>query len=167
MILSPLYFVGYCHRQCMLAVLPAWNALPKVLKQKPTLNSFKNQLKKNLPKRHPYNILCSGRYGRWLTRLRLGLSPLNHHRYTYNLINQPYCPHCPNIKETSLHFFFECPQYTNSRATLLSLLSDTGLCIHDKSKLLKTLLFGDFDKALYCDVLKILFQYMKDTNRFC
>ena len=53
-----------------------WNNLPLSTRQTQSLNIFKNKI---IPKTtiSNYNRLCSGYYGRLLTRLRLGLSGLN------------------------------------------------------------------------------------------
>ena len=149
------------------STIRSWNALPATVRNLPSHASFKRMLNKDKIRRNPYHLLCSGKCGTWLTRLRLGLSPLNHHRFTYNLIKDPHCPHCPRTLETTFHFFFECPSYSDARATLLSVLSNTGLDTNDHSKLNNNILFGNYDQALYCDVLKTIYQYMRSTNRFC
>ena len=66
-----------------------------------TLNKFK------------YNVLCI-----WLTRLRLGLSPLKQHQFQNNFIVDPNCKHCINTPETTEHFFFKCLKYTEARLSI-------------------------------------------------
>ena len=67
--------------------------------------------------------MCTGKKGNWLTRLRLGLSPLNEHRFKYHLVSDPFCAFCNNIRETTEHFFFDCPKYATPRLAFLSTLT--------------------------------------------
>ena len=97
-----------------------WNNLSTPNKNKPSVTSFKHFLSQSKIHKSLYNTLCTGKPGVWLTRLRLGLSALNQHRYKYNFINNPYCPHCLHTPETTSHFFFSCPKYNTARTTLLS-----------------------------------------------
>ena len=51
-------------------------------------------------------------YSRTLLRFRLGVSPINSHRYKYNPdINSKSCPFCKNKIENEFHILFECPPY--------------------------------------------------------
>ena len=65
-----------------------------------------------------------------LTRLRLGLSHLNEHRFNHNFQNciNPLCTCNLEVKSTA-HFFLHCHHYHNIRAKLLNSLKviDTNL----------------------------------------
>ena len=65
-----------------------------------------------------------------LTRLRLGLSHLNEHRFNHNFQNciNPLCT-CSLEVESTAHFFLHCHHYHNIRAKLLNSLDviDTNL----------------------------------------
>ena len=54
------------------------------------------------------------------TRLRLGLSGLNKHLFSYNLCLRKFCDHCYGNKiEDTAHYLLKCSRYTTTRFTLL------------------------------------------------
>ena len=55
-----------------------------------------------------------GIIGKFLAQLRLGLSPLNSHRFNFNLTENPICPSCNEKEETTLHYFLECDKYAGT-----------------------------------------------------
>ena len=65
-------------------------------------------------------LFSFGFYGRVLTQIRLGLSPLNLHLFTYNIIESPMCPNCLVDVESTQHYFLDCVCYNDVRAVLLS-----------------------------------------------
>ena len=89
-----------------------------------------------------YNLSCSWKKGIWITRLRLGLSPLNYHRYTYHLINEPFCEFCPQTNESTEHFLFKCPKYATPRNAFFKALSDIGVNTMNEQEMIDSLLFG-------------------------
>ena len=52
------------------------------------------------------------------SRLRLGLSALNHQRFKYNLTPDPICNQCGSTNEDVAHFFFDCITYAPHRQLL-------------------------------------------------
>ena len=98
--------------------------------------------------------------------MRLGLSPLNYQRYKYNLVSEPYCPHCPNILETVEHFILDCTHYATPRINYLQKLTDIGINIIDKKQIINEILYGpSFENSpeVILDPTKI---YLSVTNRF-
>ena len=98
-----------------------WNNLPQSTKQM-DLIEFKNKLKVDLkpPKIKHYskgmkqsNIL--------LTRLRVGRSDLNLHKFSIGFTDTPECM-CHAKEESTLHYFLECFIYTAERRTMFSLV---------------------------------------------
>ena len=79
-----------------------------------------------------------------LTRLRLGLSHLNEHRFNHNFQNciNPLCT-CSLEVESTAHFFLHCHHYHNIRAKLLNSLEviDTNLLKLSEEQLIKVLLY--------------------------
>ena len=61
-----------------------------------------------------------GYFGKILTQIRLGLSPLRGQLFKYNISDNPYCPSCWVCIETPKHFFLDCPLYTVERVSMLS-----------------------------------------------
>ena len=114
-----------------------------------------------------YNKLCSGYYGRLLTRLRLELSGLNAHRFKYNLTNTPICHLCHLAPEDNLHYFYNCPVHILPRQHFMNLLqSELDLDITNKQNTLKTILYGNINHNLHSSLLLFIYQYIKFTGRF-
>ena len=142
-----------------------WNALPDQTRNSNSLLSFKQKISPTI-KSKLFNSLCYGKMGTQLTRLRLGLSALNAHRYTYNFIENPNCLHC-NIPETVHHFFFVCPTYQMARQTLLNRLSNELLIVtNDESILLEIILKGIINPVHYNLLLNITCEFLSATKRF-
>jgi ribonuclease P/MRP protein subunit RPP40 len=143
-----------------------WNKLPTTTKNLPTLSSFKRILTKN--NRQPlYHSLCSGRKGIWLTRLRLGLSALNAHRFKYNCIHSPTCNKCHSDVESTKHFFFNCPTYSIARLQLLGRLRDElHIDTDNKTDLLNKFLHGTRNIITSLKLKQLVIEYMVETGRF-
>ena len=72
------------------------------------------------------NILyrsVNGRSNVHLSRLRMGLSGLNVHRFSYNFIDSPNCTFCNFHREDIVHYFFNCPKHAAHRGNLLNQLA--------------------------------------------
>ena len=83
-----------------------WNSLATHIQNSISFNTFKSLIKPKITTNTRYNRSCNGKQGRWLSRLRMGLSALNHHRYNYNFISSPTCQLCRSHPETTFHYFF-------------------------------------------------------------
>ena len=97
------------------------NKLDMQIRRSESFLSFKNSLLKiGRPTAKPtYNI--HNPIGlKFLTRLRLGLSHLNEHKFKHNFQDcvNPLCS-CSLEIESLSHFFLHCHHFTNIRATLL------------------------------------------------
>ena len=73
-----------------------------------------------------YNKVLKGHNGKLVTQFRLGLSPLRNELFTYNIIDNPFCPSCGDKIENLNHYLFECDAYSVPRVTLFADL--TALC---------------------------------------
>ena len=108
-----------------------------------------------------------------LTRLRLGLSHLNEHRFNYNFQNciNPLCT-CSQEVESTAHFFLHCHHYHNIRAKLLNSLEviDTNLLKFSTEQLTKVLLNGfcqlDQNKQQYFEFFIWLYSRIKVFWKF-
>ena len=60
---------------------------------------------------------------KYATRIRLGLSHLREHKLKHSFQDtlNPIC-NCANNVESAIHFFLNCPLYSNKRPTLLNSL---------------------------------------------
>ena len=98
--------------------------------------------------------------------MRLGLSPLNSHRFTYHLVSDPFCPHCDFVPETIEHFMLFCPQYATAWTVLFNALSDIGVNVTAYSEIISETLHGINFKNNPDIILKPLKIFLKSTHRF-
>ena len=96
-----------------------------------------------------YNLFC--------------VSALCQHRFSYNLIDSPNCPHCGEIETTS-HYLFYCPEYVQARTTMLESLQTLNIDVTNKITLLDTILHGT--KNHNQNLLEIIYRYLRDSHRF-
>ena len=98
-----------------------WNNLTQSTKQKDLID-FKSQLKIDLKptkiKHFSKGPLLSNTL---LTRLRVGRSDLNLHKFSIGFSDKPECI-CHAKEESSLHYMLDCFLYTAERRTLFSLV---------------------------------------------
>ena len=108
------------------STIKLWNALPSGVAETSSIMMFKIAIRTHLmlatseTKIGSYKLLSTGRLGITLTQLRLGLSPLNHHLFTYNIADNPFCSSCGSVFEfeTTVHYFCTCRNYDVERALL-------------------------------------------------
>jgi hypothetical protein len=146
----------------------SWNALPVQLRNTPILNTFKNKInnKSKLTKNN-YYTKYSKKTGIWLSRLRMGLSALNSHRFTHNFIASPQCDHCHSGNETTKHYFFLCHAYAAQCLTLLNNLDIyIGIDIYNKEEMQKTILHGNVPTNKIEHHINITTEYLNSTKRF-
>ena len=84
---------------------------------------------------------------KYLTRLRLGLSHLNEHKFRHNFQDclNPLCSCSLEVKTTN-HYFLHCHYYNDIRKTLLDTVKEiTNICLSDFSDetLVNLLLYGN------------------------
>ena len=137
-----------------------WNNLPSDVTQSESIAAFKHNLnRENLVV--PKHFYTGKRHAQILhTRLRTKCSALNYDLFLKNITDSPLC-RCGGIENT-YHFFFQCPQYRNSRTELFETVSQY------KEISLDLLLFGDI--SLSYDTNKKIFEkvqkYIITTKRF-
>ena len=69
-------------------------------------------------------------------------SALNAHRFAYHLIDNPLCYVCGDTYETTSHFLFHCPSYSDARRTMYDSFADLGINTPNKNTLLQVILHG-------------------------
>ena len=120
-----------------------WNNLPHQ-SQCLQLYEFKKQLKIDLkPPKIKHNS-CGTKIGNCLlTRIRVGRSDLNLHKFTIGQADNPECL-CHFKEESPKHFFLDCFLYTAERQTLFSLVEHyiPKFSSLSKSKQLNILMYG-------------------------
>ena len=148
-----------------------WNALSPSLKNLGTLKQFKAQVKAFFKIQVPHQFVrCDGYPAVLHTRLRLGLSALNDHRFSYNLIENRYCPNCPRKIENNMHFFLDCPQYAAQRQILMQSISGvlTDYITFGKRHKINIVLTGsqNINNETNSKLQTIVECYITDTHRF-
>ena len=83
------------------SVTREWNSLPLNIQNSISITTFKSHIKTPNFTNLTYNRLCIGKQGHWLSRLRMNLSALNHHRFKYNFIPSSLCQCCGTHSETT------------------------------------------------------------------
>ena len=125
------------------------------------------------------NLFCSflnDRYIKvgikYLTRLRLGLSHLNEHKFRQNFQDclNPLCS-CSLEVETINHYFLHCHYYNNICKTLLDTVKEiTNICLSDFSDetLVNLLLYGNSIYSLEenKEVIKASINFILSSQRF-
>ena len=106
-----------------------------------------------------------------LTRLRLGLSHLNEHRFWHNFQDclNPLCSCSLEIEDTS-HYLLHCHHFSHHRVVLMNSVKSICDNFDSMSDNVKEdlLLYGDsrFDENKNKVILKATINYMKNTERF-
>ena len=81
-----------------------------------------------------------------LTRLRLGLSDLQEHKFKHGFLDSlnPICSCGQNI-EISIHFLLHCSHYSSERLTFLNIIRniDSNILSKNDLKVTETLLYRD------------------------
>lgn len=102
------------------STIRSWNNLDTSIRNVDSISKFKNELKNKVDTcKVPYYYGTGQRkLNIILTQLRCYASFLNYDLFRVNIISSPVCS-CGAHREDSYHFFFDCPNYTQIRYTLM------------------------------------------------
>ena len=101
--------------------LKIWNNLPANIQCK-EVYEFKLSIKEYIkPPRYKHFSRGNKFTNKLLTRIRVGRSDLNQHKFTIGLVDSPECS-CHFTFESPEHFFLSCFLYSLERQTLFSLV---------------------------------------------
>ena len=107
-----------------------------------------------------------------LTRLTLGLSHLNEHRFNFQSSINPLCS-CSIPIESTTHFLLHCHHFSNIRSTLLNSINEvlgsiTKISDLSDCALVKILLFGDqnYTQVENACIINATIRYLLDSERF-
>mgnify|MGYP000176344217 CR=1 FL=1 len=153
-----------------------WNALPLSIRNCPSVNIFKVQLKRHLfPARLGYLRQGPRKLNILINRLRVDFSALNAHLFSRRLIENPSCP-CGCPSETINHFLLQCPLHDTPRQTLVARISEIILNENldlnfnrlRNSEKVNLLLFGTQVASYECNCLLVeaTMHFLSNTNRF-
>ena len=124
-----------------------WNKLDINLRNAKSFLIFRNSLLKiGRPMQNSIYNIHDPVGIKYLTRLRLGLSHLNEHKFRHNFQDclNPLCS-CSLEVETTNHYFLHCHYYNDIRKTLLDTVKKTtNICLSDFSdETVNLLLYGN------------------------
>ncbi len=158
-------FVPKCIRE--------WNLLPTKIHNAVSNNSFKFLYKKQFFRQvNPFYAYEKENANIHHTRLRLGLSHLRSHLFTYNLIDDPMCQHCLIENETTEHFLLRCPSFTVPRMLYLqglnNILDHNYIANLSDNDIVHLFLHGDLalSNTTNFDLFSMAQSYIIDTSRF-
>ena len=134
------------------SAISGWNNLENETKLVKSKNIFKQRiLNKIRPTKKSFYGISNDKV-KYLTMLRVGLSPLKKHKFDYNFsdTNDSLCGSCGAIEDTE-HYLLHCPSMRLTRNTLeqeLSTILDTNFSELPRRRRLALLLFGDKERTL-------------------
>ena len=108
-----------------------------------------------------------------LTRLRLGLSHLNEHRFNHSFQSciNPLCS-CSLAIESTTHFLLHCHHFSNIGSTLINSINEvlgsiTNISDLSNCALVKILLFGDrnYTQVENAYIINATIKYLVDSER--
>ena len=154
------------------STISEWNKLELKIRQSITLLTFRNALMKiGTPIPKPVYNVHNPVGLKLLTRLRLGLSHLNQHKFNHNFQDclNPLCS-CSLEVESVSHFFLHCHYYSNIRSTLLNELQsiDINLLNQEDDIVVEVLLYGStkFNNNQNFRLLSSSIDYILKSERF-
>jgi ribonuclease P/MRP protein subunit RPP40 len=141
-----------------------WNKLPIETRASLTVNSFKNKIRPPIVI-NPYYRTHKGKGGVWLARIRMGLSALNAQRFSYNLIESPYCD-CGQISETPIHYLWDCHSYAQMRLEMVEEIRNETNIQATRENIMDIVVHGKVEKNYYRKIYDIITSYIAKTGRF-
>ena len=108
---------------------------------------------------------------KYVTRIRLRLSHLREHKfkYTFQDTQNPIC-NCGNDVESAIHFFPNCPLYSNEPRRLLNILVKIYHTLWDNTdfSLTQILLFGNtnFNAIVKTKIINLTTDFVLSIKRF-
>ena len=154
------------------ATIMEWNKLDVTLRKFESLPYFRNALLKiDRPTAKPIYNIHNPIGLKLLTRLRLGLSHLNEHKFKHNFQDciNPLCT-CSLEIESLSHFFLHCHYFTNICSTLFSELqsADVNIAKFSDNELVDLLLYGSpkFDTDQNHKILSSCISFILNSERF-
>ena len=156
------------------SVIEDWNRLEKSVKESNSKNIFKKKLlNKARPKRKlSYYGISDNNKIRYLTMLRLKMSPLKSHKFENGFLDthDGLCRVCGSVEDNK-HFLTLCRSFANMRTDLynaVTIIIGEDASIIPPTTLVKMFLYGkkDATDATNKTLLEEVTKYIKKTKRF-
>ena len=152
-----------------------WNNLGPEIREIESISHFKNTILKTIkPQKRSIFKLHDPSGVKYLYQLRVGLSPLRHHKKRHRFIDTPNdtC-RCGKGIETTDHFLLECSLFKIHRARLLSVINPITSKLYPWDSVTNSvrsdlLLYGDekLNPTENLSILRATINYIQDTERF-
>ena len=152
-----------------------WNNLGPEIREIESISHFKNTILKTIkPQKRSIFKLHDPSGVKYLYQLRVGLSPLRHHKKRHRFIDTPNdtC-RCGKGIETTDHFLLECSLFKIHRARLLSVINPITSKLYPWDSVTNSvrsdlLLYGDekLNPTENLSILRATINYIQGTERF-
>ena len=152
--------------------ITSWNNIITYFENIPSFSILKNHILTLIrPKKKSIFGIHDPQGLRKLFQLRVGLSPLRHHKKCHNFIDTPsdIC-FCHQGIEDTKHFLFSCTLFANQRLTLIATITEI-LRKYNLNQLINKenlYLYGNeaIDPVDNNKIILSTIKYIKDTKRF-
>ena len=149
-----------------------WNSLDAFIKESNSKQIFKNRMiNKVRPKKKTYYGIRDNDRIKYLTILRMELSPLRAHKFgnNFNDTSDEYCTTCSTIEDNK-HFLLHCVTFQLSRAILMQRISaivKMNILTLSDNKKIEIFLYGSstFDYDTNTNVLMEVTNFISGTKR--
>ena len=149
-----------------------WNNLDNIIKSSESYSMFRKKMLNLIrPKCNDTYRIYNPTGLKLLTRLRLGLSHLNDHKFNHNFKDciNPLCL-CSLSVENNVHFFLHCHHFSLQRQTLINNIKsiDEDIINETDSDLVNILLFGSskYQYHINSKILSFSIDFILNTERF-
>ena len=157
-------FFPYCIKE--------WHDLNLEIKQSESLTQFKRSMLKFIrPVQNSIFDISDNEGVKLLTRLRLGLSHLNKHKFLHGFMDtvNPMCS-CNTEEESSTHYLLRCPNFTQIRIHLMNEIINIkpSLNLLNDDSFSQILLYGDrvSDNETNTRIISLTIDYIHKSERF-
>ena len=157
-------FFPYCIKE--------WHNLNLEIRQTKSLVQFKRSILQFIrPVQNSIFDVSDNEGVKLLTRLRLGLSHLNKHKFLHRFTDtvNPMCS-CNTEVESSTHFLLRCPNFSQLRIHLINEINNIkpSLTLLSDDSLSQILLYGlkSFDKEINSKIINLTIEYIHKSERF-
>ena len=167
----------YCRTDCFKysffpSTLNDWFNLDIKIRNSESLSVFKSRLLSFIrPVQNSIYNIFDPEGLKVLTRLRVGLSHLNEHRFRHNFQEclNPLCS-CSLEMEDTTHYLLHCHHFSRQRHDLMNSVNSviSGFALMSDNNKKDLLLFGDsrFDENKNRFILEATLMYIKNSERF-
>lgn len=153
------------------STIELWNRLSPDVRSTTSKKPFRHKINHvfGAPQPPGYYLIGPKKENSLLTRLRVGMSDLNSHKFIIQAINSPHCS-CGHANENPHHFLLKCQVYNAARIEMFNSISENmevNLNTLTNTNKLKIILHGyGLSPGNQVLVARSVQKFMKDSHRF-